>query len=45
MQNMGVDAEDLEPKNLLQLQILSFTSVIKSSISLAMPQAISGMED
>lgn len=42
---MGVNAEGLKPKNLLQFLILSITSVIKSSVSLAMPQAISGMED
>lgn len=44
MQNLGVDAEDLQPKNLLWFQIIYFTYVIIAFIFLAVPQAINGMK-
>lgn len=40
---MVVGAGHLEPRNSLYFQVLSFTSAVKSSITLIRPQAISSL--
>lgn len=40
---MVVGAGHLEPRNLLYFQVPSFTSAVKSSVTLIRPQAISSL--